>query len=305
MDTRISKINRRSWLAALLAPIALFLAGCELKLVDLTPETLKANPSQTYTITARVKVKNTAVVEESIKPEVIIDGQAVPMTQATGGGSIWEYDYRIPEGRNTAAYYILVRYQIRNSNGAVSKEDYTDIRQITIERRYSVELEVDRAPVGTRVAVLGRGFTRDDQVLVGGVPAEANFESATSLAFFVPALPPGRSYEVVVIGASGGQLEAGSIRVDGSQIRVSPGSLELSEGQRLPLAFSIPTGAPPGGLTVSVTTDVPNSVIMPEVFIPANERSTSITIEGGAPGTGSLFVEASGYSEVVVPIRVD
>lgn len=304
MDTRIYKINRRSWLAALLAPIALFLAGCELKLVDLTPETLKANPSQTYTITARVKATKSSVVKESIKPEVIIDGKAVPMTQAPGSDSIWEYDYRMPAGRNTAAYYILVRYQSKTASSVVSKEDYTDIRQITVERRYSVELEVDRAPVGTRVAVLGRGFTRDDKVLVGGVPANTSFESSTSLAFFVPSLPPGRNYEVVVLGSGGGRLEAGSIRVDGSQIRVSPSSLELSEGQRLPLAFSIPTEAPPGGLTVSVTTDVPNSVIMPEVLIPANARSTSITIEGGAPGSGSLFVEASGYPEVVVPISV-
>src|SRR5690606_1592470 len=148
------------------------------------------------------------------------------------------------------------------------------------------------------------GFNREDKVMVGGVPAVSQVESPTSLAFFVPSLPEGRSYNVTVLGATG-ELAAGSIRVDASSIRVSPGSLDLRSGQSRPLVFSISTPAPPGGLLVNVTTDVPDSVIMPEVIVPAGERSTSVNVEGGEPGSGNLYVEVDGYSDITVPITVE
>lgn len=304
MDTRNSKTNRRNWLVFLLAPIALFLAGCDVKLTDLTPPTMKANPSNTYTITARVNVKNSAVIDGSVQPEVIIDGKAHPMNPAPGGNSLYEFDYNMPPGRDAAAYYILVRYQRKTASASVSKEIYSGIKEFQVQNRYSVELEVNRAPVGSRVAILGRGFNREDKVMVGGVPAVSQVESPTSLAFFVPSLPEGRSYNVTVLGATG-ELAAGSIRVDASSIRVSPGSLDLRSGQSRPLVFSISTPAPPGGLLVNVTTDVPDSVIMPEVIVPAGERSTSVNVEGGEPGSGNLYVEVDGYSDITVPITVE
>ncbi len=303
MDKRISKTNRRTWLAIILVPIALFLAGCDLKLVDLTPSTHKANPSRTYSITAQVSVKNNAVVEGSVRPEIIIDGKAHQMTRVPGSDSLYEYDYTMPPGRDKAAYYLLVRYQRKTATTIVSKEIPTEVKTINVENRYSVELEVNRAPVGTRIAILGRGFTRDDKVIVGGTPAVTQAESSTSLAFYVPSLPEGRNYNVTVLGLNG-ELSAGSLRIDASNIRVSPGSLSLRKGQRGILAFSIPTEAPPGGLAVTVTTDVPDSVIMPEVIIPAGQRSTSIRVEGGEPGSGNLYVELGGYSDVVIPITV-
>ena len=303
MDTRISKKNHKNWLALVLAPVALFLAGCDVKLVDLTPSTLKANPSHTYTVTAQVSVKNNAVVEDSVKPEIIIDGRAHPMVASPGSDSLYEYDYVMPPGRSSAAYYVLVRYQRKTASSVINKEITTEVKTFSVENRYSVELEVDRAPVGARVAVLGRGFTPDDKVMVGGSPAVTQFQSSTSLAFYVPSLPEGRNYNVSVLGLNG-ELTAGSLRIDASSIRISPSSLTLRKGQRLPLVFSIPTEAPPGGLAVTVTTDVPDSVIMPEVIIPAGQRVATVTVEGGAPGNGNLYVELGGYSDVVIPISV-
>lgn len=304
MDMRFSKTNRRTWLAIILAPLALFLAGCDVKLVDLTPSSFKANPSRTYTITAQVAVKNSAVLEESVRPEIIIDGQAHDLSRAPGSDSLYEFDYTMPPGRQQAAYYLLVRYQRKTASSTVSKEIYTDTKTFSVEDRYSVELEVNRAPVGSRVAILGRGFDRDDKVMVDGAPAVTEVESPTSLAFYVPSLPEGRNYRVTVRGNSG-ELSAGTLRVDASNIRVSPSSLTLRQGQRLPLAFSIPTEAPPGGLAITVTTDVPDSVIMPEVIVPAGQRSTSVRVEGGEPGSGNLYVELDGYSDVVIPVTVD
>lgn len=303
MDTRNSKMNRKHWLALVIASAALFLAGCDVKLVDLTPSTLKANPSNTYTITAQVAVKSDAVVEGSVKPEIIIDGRAHPMSKVAGSESLYEYEYDMPPGRDKAAYYILARYQRKTASAVVNKEVPTEVKTFSVENRYSVELEVNRAPVGSRVAVLGRGFTRDDKVMVGGTPAVTEVQSPTSLAFYVPSLPEGRSYQVSVVGPNN-EMSVGSLRVDAANIRVTPSSIDLQQGQRRPLTFSIPNEAPPGGLAVTVTTDVPDSVIMPEVVIPAGQRSTSIQVRGGEPGQGNLYVELGGYSDVEIPITV-
>jgi hypothetical protein len=57
-------------------------------------------------------------------------------------------------------------------------------------------------------------------------------------------------------------------------------------------------------LLVNVTTDVPHSVIMPEVIIPAGQNSVSVSIQGGEPASGSLFVGAAGKGEITVPVSV-
>lgn len=304
MDTRNSENKRRLRLSLILATIALFLAGCDLKITDLTPSSMKANPSNVYTITTQVRVKNSAVREGTVQPEVVIDGRAQPMSPAPGNPNLYEYDYQMSPGRNSATYYILVKYDKKTaSKSNVTKETYTELSSFAVEQRYSVELEVDRAPVGAKVAILGRGFTRDDKVLVGGTPAATRLESATSLAFYVPTIAEGRNYEVKVLGLNG-ELPAGFLRVDGSQIRVTFSDAPLSEGERRTIAFMIPQAAPPGGLRVDVTTDIPESVIMPEVMIPSGSRSTSVSIEGGRPGQGSLFVEVPGYNEIVLPVTV-
>jgi len=304
MDTSESKSTRRRWLMLAIAPITLFFAGCNLKVVDLTPSTMKANASNVYTITVQIKSKSSTIVEGSLRPEVIIDGKAFPMTRVPGEEMLFEYDYRMPSGRNKAAYYILVRYDVQTENGFRPRETFTELRTLDVENRYAVELEVNRAPVGARVAILGRGFTNNDKVLVGGTPAATDLNSSTSLAFYVPLMPAGRNYDVKVVGLQG-EMYVGNLRVDASQIEVTPSQLTLDSGGRRPLIFKIPEPAPPGGLRVRVTTDIPKSLIMERVSIEAGERSTSISVEGGEPGSGSLFIEVPGYSEVVIPVTVN
>lgn len=265
---------------------------------------MRANPSNVYTITAQINVKNSAIVKETLRPEVIIDGQAHPMSQAPGSGSLYEYDFPMPVGRSDATYYILVQYQRKTENGRVPKEIVTELNTFSIENRYSVELEVNRAPVGTRVAVLGRGFTREDKIMVGETPAATRFDSSTSLSFYVPSLPEGRGYAVKVLGIAG-EIYAGTLRVDTSTVRVSLRPSSISQGQSTILALTIPEPAPPSGLQIQVTTDIPQSIIMDRVSIQGGQRSASISVQGGAPGQGSLFIEIPGYSEVVVPITVN
>lgn len=304
MDTSASKSTQRNWFLCLLAPIALFISGCNINVTDLTHSSMRANPSNVYTITAQINVKNSAIVKETLRPEVIIDGQAHPMSQAPGSGSLYEYDFPMPVGRSDATYYILVQYQRKTENGRVPKEIVTELNTFSIENRYSVELEVNRAPVGTRVAVLGRGFTREDKIMVGETPAATRFDSSTSLSFYVPSLPEGRGYAVKVLGIAG-EIYAGTLRVDTSTVRVSLRPSSISQGQSTILALTIPEPAPPSGLQIQVTTDIPQSIIMDRVSIQGGQRSASISVQGGAPGQGSLFIEIPGYSEVVVPITVN
>ena len=304
MDTTASKSTHRNWLICLLAPLVLTMAGCNINVIDLTPSTMKANPSNVYTITAQIKVKNSSVIKESLRPQIVIDGKVHPMSLAPGSTNLFEYDYRMPSGRSEAAFYMLVHYDQKIENGATTKEIVTELNRFSVENRYTVELEVNRAPVGTRVAVLGRGFTQTDKILVGDTPAATRFDSSTSLSFYVPSLPEGRGYAVKVMGISG-EIIAGTLRIDSSRVSVRLQPSTIAKGQSSLLVFTIPEEAPPGGLQIDVQTDIPDSVIMDFVRIEAGQRSTSIPVEGGSPGSGNLFITIPGYSEVVVPITVN
>ena len=66
----------------------------------------------------------------------------------------------------------------------------------------------------------------------------------------------------------------------------------------------MPNVAPAGGLLLDITTDIPESVIMPEAVVPPGQNSLSITVEGGKPGSGSLFLKGYGSGEVSVPVTV-
>ncbi|MEM9161059.1 MAG: IPT/TIG domain-containing protein [Verrucomicrobiota bacterium] len=303
MDTAASKSTRRKWLAIAVAPLFLALAGCDLQLTNLTPSVIKANPSQVYSVTAQVAVKNGAILEETVRPIIVIDGQHHPMVRVPGSSNQYEYDFPMPSGRNSATYYMLVKYDRKTPRAIISKEVRSELSSFTVEGRYLVELETSRAPVGTRVAILGRGFNPNDRVTVNGVAAPTRYDSSTSISFYVPSLPQGRNYEVKVIGQNG-EISAGSMRVDASKITVRPGNLNLQPGGRGVLVFTIPDPAPASGLDVRVTTDVPQSVIMPYVRIEGGQYSTSVSVQGGQPGNGSLFIEVPGYSEIIVPVSV-
>ena len=66
----------------------------------------------------------------------------------------------------------------------------------------------------------------------------------------------------------------------------------------------MPHAAPPGGLLLDLTTDVPESVIMPEVIVPDGQNSVTVTVEGGRPGTGSLYLKGYDTGEVTIPVSV-
>lgn len=282
----------------------LFLAGCQgIVLTNLTPASLPENPSQIYTITLRVTPKIQTIVPGSLQPQIVIDGQSHRMTKSALGENMYEYEYQLPPGRDEIAYYFLVRYTIEGSGSQTTGETFSEITRARIVGRYVLSLEVNRGPVGARISVLGRGFTPQDVVYFDNTPTRTVFESPNSISFFVPALPGGQNYRVMLGGAAGNS-PVGTFRIDSSSLSVMPSSLTLRTREQQALTFTIPNPAPAGGLLLDVTTDVPESVIMPEVMVPQGQSSVTVNVEGGKPGSGSLFLRGYGTGEITVPVTV-
>lgn len=280
------------------------LSGCDsVVLTNLTPNSLPENPSQIYTITLRVTPKIQTIVPGSTKPMIIIDGKNYAMNPSSLADGLYEFEYQLPAGRDELAYYFLVNYTTE-SNGQLTPHDaYTEITHAKIVHRYVLALEVNRGPVGARVSVLGRGFTPQDIIYFDNTPTRTVFESPNALSFFVPALEANRNYPVM-IGSTAGNSPVGTFRIDASSLTVSPSSLTLRSGERQTLTFTVPNAAPPGGLLLDITTDVPESVIMPEVVVPAGSNTITVTVESGKPGSGSLFLKGYGAGELTIPVTV-
>ena len=295
----------RKFLAGLGVALGLlYLAGCQsVVLTNLTPVSLPSNPSQIYTFTLRVTPKVQNVSPGSISAHIVVDGHDYPMTRSSISDTLFEFDYQLPAGRDEIAYYFLVNYEIEGGNGNTAGQAYTAVMHAHIVRRDVLSLLASRGPVGARIGVVGRGFTPQDKIYLDDNPARTTYESPNSLSFFVPALAPGRNYQVMLGGAAGNS-PVGTFHIDPSNVTVAPQSLNLHTGEQQPLTFTIPNEAPPGGLLLDVTTDVPESVIMPEVVVPAGQMSVTVTIEGGQPGTGSLFLKGYDSGEVTIPVTV-
>jgi hypothetical protein len=284
------------------AAVLLVLTGCNLTITNLTPDTVPQNPSQIYTITAAFRPDSGRIDRSSVHARIVIDGSSYKMTQNTAGSDIWDFEYQIPAGRTTASYYFIADYKLDNQTTAEPSEAYSPLQSMTIAGRYVIRSEASRAPVGSRVSVLGAGFTPQDIVYFDQTPARTVFESPSALSYFVPFVPAGRNYKLSVMG-SGANLDVGTFRVDAISFQVQPSSLVLREGEQQALTFTIPTAAPAGGMLIDVTTDVPASVIMPEVMVPSGQTSVTVPVQGGKPGTGSLFFKSSaGDSSVAVTV---
>ena len=295
----------RKILLGLAASVALaFLAGCEtVTLSNLTPGSMPENPSQIYTFTLRVTPHTNTVIKGSVTPHIVIDGQNQLMKPSSLGEGLYEYEHRVAAGRDEMAYYYLVNYTVEGNSVVTPGEAYTEISRAKIMRRYVLKLEDNRGPVGARISVVGRGFTEQDKIFFNGTEARTKIDSQNSLSFFVPALEGNKNYQVVLNSGSGSS-PVGTFRIDASSLAVSPTALTLRTGERQSLTFTLSNAAPPGGTLLDVATDVPESVIMPEIIVPAGQMSATVTVEGGKPGTGSLFLKGFGAGEVTVPVSV-
>ena len=280
------------------------LAGCDaVTLTNLTPASMPENPSQIYTFTLRIAKRTNTIPDASISPHIVVDGQSFEMKRSPIGEGLYDFEYQIPAGRDDIAYYYLVNYNVEGNSVATPAEAYTAVAHAKLVRRYVLSLEVNRGPVGARVSVLGRGFTPDDVVYFSGARARTVCESPNALSFFVPAIEAGKNYSIALNGTPG-FVQVGTFHIDPSTVSVSPSSLTLRTGARQSLTFSVANPAPPGGTLLDIATDIPESVIMPEVMVPQGQTSVTINVEGGKPGSGSLFLKGFGAGEVTIPVTV-
>lgn len=298
---RISLARKILARLAILAVLA-FLAGCEnVALTNLTPASMPENPSQIYTFTLRAAARSNTV--SGITPRIIINGQNYAMTPSPLGQGLYDFEYRLSGNADQISYYYLVNYNVEGNSVSSQHEAYTSVEKAQIVRRYVLSLEVNRGPVGARVSVLGRGFTPQDTLTFSGTPVRTQFESPTSLSFYVPPLEPNRNYQVALSSVAG-DSPVGTFRIDPNSVSVAPSSLILRTGERQMLTFTLPNAAPPGGTLLDVQTDVPESVIMPEVIVPQGQTVVTVTVEGGKAGNGSLYLKGYGAGEVTIPVTV-
>ncbi len=293
--------------AFLFTILMLGLTGCLKTIKDLTPTEFPQNPSNIYTLVLEVHEKDLGIVNGTLSPKVVIDGESHQMVKSQSlGTNHWEYEYTMPRGRRNAVYYYEIEYEVFSPNGRKQKsitQPKDGLSKFSLVNRYIVNLESTRGPVGASIGINGRGFSQNDQIFVGGTPASAQFYSANNMNFVVPSLPAGKTYDVKVRGERG-EMTVGSFKIDPAMMSVTPASLMIKSGARATLIFSIPTAAPAEGLPVTITTNIPSSVILPEVSIAGGDRSVSVPLEGGDTGIGVLYVETQGFAPVEVPIEV-
>jgi len=297
-----SRLSTKTPFFAALLVTATLISGCGSPITNITSQTIPENPSQIYTITTRIKPREMWQSKESVVVQIVINGEIHEMRRSAFSEDIYEYDFAMPAGATEAAYYVLLNYSVPGSTGSTAREYCSPLTHIRLTNRYVFTIEANRGPTGARIGVVGRGFSPQDVVYLDNTPTRTIYESLNSVSFQVPAIPSG-NYRVTLNSPAGNQ-EIGTFHVDGVALSIAPSSLTLRRGERANLLFSLATPAPGGGLLVNVSTDIPRSVIMPEVIIPAGQMSVNIPVQGGEPGSGSLYVGAAGKGEIAVPVSV-
>jgi len=282
---------------------AVFLGGCTATFVILTAVNQNQNPSGIYTLQTEVDIQDRSVIRDTVQVSVMIAGETQPMVKGQVSDRIWSCDYKLPEGYDEAHYYYVATYQVLHKDLLKPRRIKSQLYRFQLENRFVGNLLAYRAPIGNKISVQGRGFTKYDQVQFGSEIAGTKFLSENELQFVVPSLPSGIDYPLQLIGGAG-KLPIGDFRIDESEMQVDPKVVEVASGDVVTLLFKIDFEAPEGGLPVEIETDAPDSVIMPEIRIAAGGKSASAPLKGGAPGTGNIFVNVPGIKEVTIPVTV-
>ena len=282
--------------------LLLSLAGCSQTLTNVTPQIAQRNPSNMYRFTTRCNVDPGKVIPGSFQIDLIIDGERHPLQMETLTPAFYFYDHTMSMDRTNAKYYFELNYQQNNRGKLKNFVVKTPLSEFQIQERCCFCLDNERGPVGAEMKVLGRGFSEGDRVILGEYNAPTSYISENVLSFQIPPVIAGKTYPVYTL-CNGDKNFVGNLLVDNSRFSVEPKSLELSKGEKTDLLIEASCTLNTD-LYVNVTTDIPDSVIMPEVRIHAGESSTHVTIEGGESGKGSLFIAAQGFDELEVPIQI-
>lgn len=287
----------------------LALAGCSTNFQDYTPERIPQNPSGIYTFSFTIDLPSSNRVDGSERAKIVINGETYDMERSSEDDLTFTFDYKMPPGVTEARYYYVVSWDYSSADGIETATRYSTVEdgkvyQARLINRYPIQLVNDRGPAGASIPIVGNGFSSQDVVLVGDTEALTTVHSSNSLEFIVPPLTSGRTYPVILRTGSG-DLSVGNFRIDEAAFRVQPQELFLSSGDMDFLIIETENAAPLGGLYVDARTDIPESLIMPEVIIPEGARSVNVNVTAGEPGSGVLVLSVPGYAPVEVPVTVN
>jgi hypothetical protein len=280
---------------------AISAAGCRSVIHNEVPTQIPQNSSEIYTLAMSLDGKKRNIVRESCSARIAIDGEMRKMIK--GDDLEYTYNYKRPPGRHKANYYYEIDFRERDDSGLKEKFERSRLYTVSIVNRYVVGFESNRGIPGSSVTLLGRGFEDGDYIEIGGVPCKTKFISQHSLSFTVPMMDRCGKYHAKLV-SDNGDIGLGIFRVDQVTFRTNLSSIELASGEKQVLAVFIDFEAPEGGILIDVATNVPESVIMKDIFIHEGAKSANVIVQGGEPGSGMLYLTADGFEELKIPIEV-
>lgn len=303
------KIAQSRFGLLLLALGLLLFVGCGSVFNNLVDIRVPQNASNIYTFSFQAKSYFKNVVPDTELARLVINGETIPMQKVEGERMTFTADYQFPAGVSEVRYYYELEYEYTNAgfrDRTIKYSTHDNYGRPYVARlinRYPIQLLSSRGRSGDRIDVVGSGFSEMDSVWIGSAEAETTFRDSNSLEFIVPQLPSGKTY-AAAIETAGGMLELGNFKVDQGALQVFPGAIELASGDVVQMTFQIEGEAPSSGFPIRVTTDIPSSIIMPEVVIPPGARSATVMVEGAAKGSGQLYIEAAGFGTRQIPVRI-
>ncbi len=307
------KIVSKTFLAALATTM---LVGCGATVRNQTPSSVVRNASGIYPITAEVKRPSNAIPDKSVRTELIVWGEAAQMERIPADGesdtSRWTFSLAVPPQHSEVYYYFRVHYDVaKNFTEYQSKQVLAPpdadkkMYVLHILDRISAGLDSERGRVGSTISVLGKGFTRDDQIRLGGQPVATTFKDSSVLKFQIPSITPNQAYAIEVVGASGDVVKVGTLLVDIGDLAVSPSPITLVRGANASVAIRLPNPAPADGVLINLTasdaglTDLPAQVTLKE-----GKTEAVIKTKGIATGSGTLTLDAIGFQRFTIPVTV-
>ncbi len=287
----------------------LTLVGCNTAFQDFTPERIPQNPSGIYTFSFTAELPQSTRIEGSERAQIVINGETFDMVRSSTDDLSFSYEYKMPPGVTEARYYYVITWDYSSGSGTKTATRYSTVEtgkvfHARLINRYPIQMVNDRGPAGASIPIVGNGFTSQDVVVIGGTEALTTIHSPNSLEFVVPSLPAGRTYRVALRTGSG-DLSAGFFRVDEAALRIQPQQLTLNSGDMDFLIVETENVAPLGGLYIEAQTDIPQSLIMPEIIIPEGARSVNVNVTAAEPGSGVLVLTVPGYAPIEIPVTVN
>lgn len=293
--------NTKLGLVIFLCVLTLIAGGCSSMIVNNTPTQMPQNGSEIYTIAMSVSPQGVHIVPHSCSARIVIDGEIHRMDK--NSEFAYAYNYKRPAGQHKTKYYYEIDYQKKTQNGVRTKFKRSKLYNLNIINRYVIGFESNRGVPGSTIIILGRGFEEGDYVEIGGIPCETVFVSPNSLSFVVPMLGHNDKYHAKLI-SDNGDIGLGPFQIDQVAFHTNLSDISLESGEKQILTVSIDFDAPQEGITIDATTNVPESIIMKDIFIPAGARSASVVIQGGIAGSGMLYLTADGFEEFKIPVEV-